>query len=844
MPVTTVFKFLPATLAALLTSGALTAQAAPTGLDWPHLPRAVAPDRALESRINAIVAGMTLAEKIGQMTQPEIKSVTPAQVGEFHIGSVLNGGGSTPANNKYASVADWLALAQRYHLASMTSGQMPIPLIWGTDAVHGHNNVFGATLFPHNIGLGASADAGLVRELGQATARAVRATGIQWVFAPTLAVARDARWGRTYESFSENPALVGRLGGAYVEGLQGKLNEDGNVVATAKHFIGDGGTDRGRDQGITKVSRTEMLAVHGAGYASALAAGAQTVMASFSSWNDVAAGINYGKVHGSRVMLTEMLKEQMGFDGFVVSDWNGIAQVPGCTEASCPQAINAGVDMVMVPDDWRAFISNTVAQVERGEIAMTRVDDAVRRILRVKLRAGLFDKSPADGAWAGKADALEARALARRAVRQSLVLLKNNRAVLPLGRKQRLLVVGKSADSLQNQTGGWSLSWQGTGNSNSDFPVGQTVLAGIRSVVGAEVVFSEAADAVDVRGFDAVIAVIGETPYAEGNGDIGASGTLRHSSRYPEDLAVLQKVAGHGVPVITVLMSGRTLYSNDLLNLSDAFVAAWLPGTEGGGLADLLFRSADGRVAHDFSGRLSFAWPAVVCPGRAKPLFPLGYGLTYARGRPAKMGQLNARFSPGGCAAEQERSIFVQSAQPPYQLMVGSTVAAWPDAVIGPDLNTALAFPSAATPALRVTTVDVNTQQDGKRLTWLGPARLMAVSPRPTSLRAFSAGALMFEIVPGVAAQSPVSVAMACGPGCGASLDLSSVLSRLPLDKRATVAVPLACFAAAGLDLARVDMPFSLAADAPFAASVAHVRVVAGADLDAPHLPCNRFTAP
>ena len=402
--------------------GSLTALAASNQTpppDWPRIQSAIATDPALEARINAILAGMNLAEKIGQMTQPEIKAITPAQVTQFHIGSVLNGGGTTPGLNKYASAADWLALAQSYHLASMAS-TTPIPVIWGTDAVHGHNNVVGATLFPHNIGLGAAADAGLVRELGQATARAVRATGIQWVFAPTLAVARDARWGRMYESFSENPALVARLGGAMIEGLQGKLKDDANVVATAKHFMGDGGTDLGRDQGITKASRAEMIAVHGAGYYSALAAGAQTVMVSFSSWNDVAAGINYGKMHGSRVMLTEVLKDKMGFDGLVVSDWNGIAQVPGCTESSCPQAINAGVDLVMVPDAWAAFITNTIAQVERGEIAMARVDDAVRRILRVKLRAGLFDKSPAQNAWAGKAEALQAPALARRAVRQSL----------------------------------------------------------------------------------------------------------------------------------------------------------------------------------------------------------------------------------------------------------------------------------------------------------------------------------------------------------------------------------------------------------------------------------------
>ena len=435
-----------------------------------------------------------------------------------------------------------MRLAGQYHQASLdTDAITPIPVIWGTDAVHGHNNVYGATLFPHNIGLGAAHDPELLERIGEATGQSTRATGIGWIFGPTLAVAQDARWGRTYESFSADGALVREYAAAYIKGIQGDLDGDGNVVATAKHHIGDGATDHGKDQGNAVIGKAETINVHGQGYYGALAAGVQTVMASFNSWNDAAAGVDYGKMHGSRALLTEALKEKMGFDGFVVTDWNGISQVKGCSNASCAQAINAGIDMVMVPEDWKAFIANTMAQVQAGEIPMSRIDDAVTRILRVKLRAGLFEHKPSDGRYAGDEKALRHRELARRAVRESLVLLKNEDKLLPLRRDQRVLVVGKSADSLSNQAGGWSPTWQGTGNTNQDYPNADMLLAAIRTVVGRDkVVFSETGRDVDPSRFDVVVAVIGETRYAETNGDIVASDTLAHSRRHPEDLAVLR----------------------------------------------------------------------------------------------------------------------------------------------------------------------------------------------------------------------------------------------------------------------------------------------------------------
>ncbi|WP_300122241.1 glycoside hydrolase family 3 N-terminal domain-containing protein [Rhodoferax sp.] len=815
--------------------------------DWPHITSAIPKDAAIEVEVARILAGMTLPQKIGQMTQPEIKSVTPAEVGEYYIGSVLNGGSYWPHGNKLAPIADWVSLADQYYNASMTTDmKIKVPVIWGTDAIHGHGNAYGATLFPHNIGLGAAHDPQLIQNIGVAVGRQVRATGINWVFGPTLAVARDTRWGRTYESFSEDTNLVKAYAGAYVTGLQGSFSNDGNVVATAKHFIGDGGTDMGKDQGISQGSKSDMMNIHGQGYYGALAAGVQTVMASFNSWDDVAAGINYGKLHGSKALLTDVLKQKMGFDGFVVSDWNGIAQVPGCTQASCAQAINAGIDMVMVPDNWRSFIGNTMAQVQRGEIPLARIDDAVSRILRVKLRAGIFGKKPSDGIYAGKPEALQARELARQAVRESLVLLKNNDAALPLPPGKKILVVGKSANSLQNQTGGWTLGWQGTGNVNSDFPMADTILDGIKEAAGsANVAFSETAQGVDVRRFDAVIAVIGETPYAEGNGDIAASGTLRHSSRYPEDLSVLRAVAGWGKPVITLLVSGRPVYANDLLNLSDAFVVTWLPGTEGKGVADVLFRNAGGGIRHDFTGRLSFSWPKAVCqtalnlgdPGYA-PLFAPGYGLNY--GSSMTVRKLDITVPPDSCGHTSVLPIFSQSDRAPFALHVASAANHWLSRPVGGDLNATLSLPTDQ-PAVRVETTQINTQQDAKLVTWFGgPGKIFARSSQPVDLQSYAVnqGVLQFDMVIMQTPQGRVSLALECGESCRGEIDLSMLLKKLGLQSRRTVKIPLACFGLKQVDFANVKVPFSVLTSQPFAAAFANIQIVAGATGDTDALSC------
>ena len=800
--------------------------------DWPQVRSAIGKDAALEKRVQEIVAKMTLAQKIGQMTQPEIKAATPDDVRTYYLGSVLNGGGSWPNGNKNASAKEWLALAQAYHEASMkTDMAIQVPVIWGTDAVHGHNNVPGATLFPHNIGLGAARNPQLVREIGAATAKAVRATGSAWVFGPTLAVVRDDRWGRTYESYGENPEIVRSYAGEYVKGMQGVFKDDANTIATAKHFIGDGGTENGKDRGVTKASAGELLNIHGAGYLPALEAGAQTVMVSFNSWTDPTTGTEYGKLHGSKAAMTDFLKNKTGFDGFIVTDWNGIGEVKGCRNDSCAQAINAGVDMVMVPDDWKAFIANTTKQVQAGEIPMSRIDDAVTRIIRVKLRAGLFDKSPAQNAYAGKDDAMLARALARQAVRESLVLLKNEGPALPLKRGQKILVVGKSADDLSNQSGGWSITWQGTANTNADFKNADTILTGIREAAGSEnVTFSVDAKGVDVSKFDAVVAVIGERPYAEGDGDIHPSGTLRHSSRYPEDLAVLKAVAGKGKPVVTVMVTGRPVYANDLLNLSSTFISAWLPGSEGKGVSDLLVA---GGQRHDFKGKLPFSWPKSVCQTSLNvgdknyaPLFAYGYGLQ--AGARSNLGKLDETVPAGGCSASNTFPVFSQADRTSYPLAIRTGKES---KVLGADLNATFTLPN-----ITAATSQINTQQDAKLITWSGPATFETRGARAMQLPAAAAkdGALRFDTMVTKAPAGKVTLAMG-----RAQLDATALFKRLASAGKQTVNIPLACFK--GADLAKVDTPFSVTSDAAFAAAFANIEIAGGGATESDAVRCEEL---
>jgi beta-glucosidase len=602
---------------------------------WPRAAvPALASSAALDARARSIVAGMTLEQKVGQITQADIRSVTPDDVRRYYLGSILNGGGAWPGMNMHASVGDWLKLSEEYYRASMAT-DMPIkvPVLWGTDAVHGHNNVYGTTLFPHNIGLGAAHDPELMARIGHATAEQVRATGITWAFAPTLAVVQNPRWGRTYESYSSDPAEVRAYAQAIVAGLQGQLGSPDSVLATAKHWLGDGGTLHGQNEGVTQTSEANLYRTHAAGYYGALSANVQTVMVSYSSFTDTATGRVWGKMHGNAYLVGDVLKRRLGFDGLVVSDWNGIGEVPGCTNWHCPQAVNAGIDLFMVPDDWKKFIAATVEDVRAGRIPTSRIDDAATRVVKVKLRSGLFDASPTTGPHPGPEvmSSPAVRALAREAVRKSLVLIKND-GVLPLKRVGRVLVVGKGADSMPMQAGGWSLTWQGDNTHTSDYPNGDTLLAAMRKSLGpSNVDYSADGTGVDLSRYSAVVMVAAEKPYAETAGDIAFPASMRHSSRYPEDLRALARVSGKGVPVVTVLYSGRPVSANDLINRSDAFVAAWLPGTEGLGVTDLLLAGGDGKAAYDFTGRLSFDWPAGDClPQHGGVEFRRGYGLSLA----------------------------------------------------------------------------------------------------------------------------------------------------------------------------------------------------------------------
>ncbi|HVS62695.1 MAG TPA: exo 1,3/1,4-beta-D-glucan glucohydrolase [Thermoanaerobaculia bacterium] len=802
---------------------------------WPQPARALEPDADLEAAVDELLGRMTLEEKVGQLIQPEINSVTPEEVEEYRLGSVLNGGGGWPGANRHATPADWLALADAFWEASMDvpEGRPAIPILWGLDAVHGHNNVIGATLVPHNVGLGAANDPDLMREIGRLTAREVAVTGQDWNFGPTVAVARDLRWGRAYESYSENPELVASYAAAMVEGLQGEAGSeqflDGeHLIATAKHFLGDGGTERGLDQGDNRSSEEELRDVHGAGYVAAIEAGVQTVMASFSSWRGT-------KMHGHRGLLTGVLKERMGFDGILVGDWNAHGQVEGCTNESCPQAINAGIDIFMVPQDWKALYENTLAQARAGEIPAERIDDAVRRVLRVKMRAGLFERGkPSSRPLGGRFELLgseEHRAVARRAVRESLVLLKNNGGLLPLSPNERVLVAGDGADDIGKQSGGWTVTWQGTGTTDEDFPGGTSIWDGIREVVaaaGGVAVLSEDG------GFDATpdvaIVVYGEDPYAEFQGD---RDSLDYAPGDDDDLELLRRLQEAGVPVVSVFLTGRPLWVNPELNASDAFVVAWLPGTEGGGVAEVLFADADGAPRHDFRGRLPFSWPkrpdqAVLHRGMEgyDPLFPYGYGLTY--GDESELDELSE--DAGQLATTSRTTYFDGGPVAPWRLFVGD--AQDPQVPVESAVVT-----TRGSENLVVRTVDRELQEDAREAVWSGAGRaavfLSGREPIDLSREANGEMALSFDVRVDRAPSSAVTLAMTCGEDCSGVVDVAQALAELPSGEWGNVAVRLRCFADAGADMRRIERPFSLTSDGALALRFANVRLVSATENEA-----------
>ena len=797
---------------------------------WPQPKWPFADDPALDKRVDTLLASMSVEEKVGQIVQGDITTITPEDLRKYRLGSILAGGSSDPGGKYNATPAQWLALSDAYWEASMDTrgGGKAIPVIFGIDAVHGQSNIVGATLFPHNIGLGATRDVELMREIGRVTAAETRVTGMEWAFAPTVAVPQDDRWGRSYEGYSESPTVVAPFAAAMVEGMQGRAGapdflDDEHVMVSVKHFLGDGGTADGKDQGDTQVAETALRDIHGAGYPPAIAAGAQAVMASYNSFHGE-------KMHGNRALLTGVLKERMHFGGFVVGDWNGHAQVKGCTKTDCPAAINAGLDMFMAPDSWRGLYDSTVAEAKSGAIPMARLDDAVRRILRVKFRMGLFDKpKPSARKLGGKFALLgapEHRAIARRAVRESLVLLKNQGGVLPLRPDATLLVAGDGADNMTKQVGGWTLTWQGTGTQRADFPNATTIWEGLQSQVKAAGGHAElAVDGHYKQKPDAAIVVFGEDAYAEFQGDIP---TLLLRAGDDADLKLIRKLKADGIPVVAVFLSGRSLWMNREINAADAFVAAWLPGSEGAGIADVLLRDAKGAVQFDFKGKLGYSWPRRgdqyannVGQANYDPLFPFGYGLTYAdKGDLAPLPE-----DPGVKMGAQANTYFANgvAAQGFRLRLLGADGAA-----------TDIAQPQAASKDghVTMTAIDYKRQEGARRLVWSGDGSVELAATTPMDLDRETNGDVLLVVTLRVDAVPKDGVVLVVGAANGkqATLPITPWLAKLPRGQWLRAGVMLKCLRAAGADVGKLDVPFAIRAGKGLDLSLAEVTAATAVD--------------
>jgi beta-glucosidase len=774
---------------------------------WPSPKWPFAKDAELEEKVAALLAKMTVEEKVGQVIQGDICCIKPADMKQYHLGSILAGGGSSPGNNERAPAAEWLKLADEFYAASVdtSNGGVGIPMIWGIDAMHGHSNIVGAVLFPHNVGLGATHNPKLLGEIARVTAEQVRTTGIEWTFAPTVTVPQDDRWGRAYEGYSEDPNLVASFAGEFVKGLQGDpaspdFLKGKRVISSTKHFLADGGTEGGRDQGDAKIPETELRDIHNAGYVPAIEAGVQTIMISFSSWNGQ-------KLSGHKGLMTDVLKKRMNFDGFTVGDWNGHGQVAGCTNDNCAAAFNAGMDMFMAPDSWKGLYHNTLNQVKDGTIPMERLDDAVTRILRVKFRAGVFDgaapsKRPLGGDFKMLASP-EQRAIARDAVRQSLVLLKNNGGLLPLASNKHVLVTGDGADNIAKQNGGWTITWQGTGLTNADFPGATSVWGGVKAAVKTGGGSAElSTDGSYKKKPDYAIVVFGENPYAEFQGDLKVQ-TLPGSMT--QHLEIMKKLQDEKIPVVAILFSGRPLWQNRELNLANAYVAAWLPGTEGGGISDVLFRKKDGSVNYDFTGRLSFSWPrdATGTPLNVNrepydPLFAFGFGLTYAAG--AELAALSE--DPGIPAELMTTGSYFDKGLPvqPWSLRVSN----------GPDTTRITTTPvDAIGGRVKVTAIDDQVQEGARRFVFAGDgaATVSVTSEGAVDVSRETNGDVMLLVRLRRDGEAPkdVTIGMSCGANCGGTLPFADTLNSVPAGKFTTVGIMLKCFQKAGVDVSKVD---------------------------------------
>ena len=781
-------------------------------------------DAAFEQQIASLLDTMTVQEKVGQIIQADINSVTPDEVREYNLGSILNGGGSAPGGDNRTSADQWLALADEFWDASTdtSDGGVGIPAIWGTDAVHGHNNIVGATIFPHNIGLGMADDPEIAYQVGQVTAREMLATGLDWTFAPTVAVARNDRWGRTYESYSEDPRIVAAYAPRIVEGIQGVLGgeeflDENHMIATAKHFAGDGGTGDGRDQGDTISTEEELQNIHAAGYPPAIKAGVQTVMASYSSFHG-------RKMHGHKEMLTDVLVGRMAFDGFVVGDWNGHGQVETCTNISCPESLNAGLDMFMAPDSWKLLYTTTLQQVQSGEISMARLDEAVSRILRVKLRAGVFAAGrPSTRRHAGEFSLLGSdkhRAIARDAVRKSLIMLKNEDRILPLSPHLNILLAGDGAHNIGKQSGGWTLSWQGTGNLNEHFPNGMSIYEGFRDAFqngDGSVTLSEDGSYSDTP--DVAIVVFGENPYAEFQGD---RATVDYAS--DDGLELLEKFREAGIPTVSVFLSGRALWVNPEINRSSAFVAAWLPGTEGGGIADVLVAEKGGNARFDFEGKLSFSWPKTadqvalnVGDDNYAPLFPYGYQLTYSG--IGNLAQLSEESS-----VDDNATIYAGNL-----MAYGDPVGNW-SLMLRDNAGANRIGDSrggSAAGIVRVEPADRNIQEDTIIVTW-SDAGTLAIVGRGVDFVRETNGDMALELtyqVIDVAAES-IAVEMARGFDQRSAIDVSAAIKARAGSGWHTALIKLSCFEDQGLDMASISAPLVISADGPMTLQIESAQIV------------------
>ena len=786
---------------------------------WPAAksPAAIT-DAATEARIDALMKKMTIEQKVGQLIQGDISTITPKDLEAYPLGSILAGGNSGPNGNERSSAADWAKLVGEFRAVSMKpqANGVAIPIIFGVDAVHGHNNIPGATLFPHNIGLGAARDPELIHRIGAVTAAEIAGSGIEWTFAPTLAVPQDLRWGRSYEGYAADPQLVAAYAKAMVLGLQGKLApgktvDASHVAATAKHFLADGGTFEGKDQGDAKVDEKELIAKHAMGYPAAIDAGALTVMASFSSWQGV-------KHHGNKGLLTDALKEKMGFEGFVVGDWNGHGQVAGCSVTDCAQSINAGLDMFMAPDSWKGLYETTLKQAKDGTIAAARLDDAVRRILRVKYKLGLFPEGHVDRSAVKAVGTPDHVAVAREAVAKSLVLLKNNGNVLPVKPGARVLVTGPGADNMAMQSGGWTISWQGTDVVRSDFPNGQTIWEALDKAVGdagGKAVLSESGSFAEKP--DVAIVVFGEAPYAEFQGDVA---TLDYQPTEATDLATLKKLKAAGIPVVALFLSGRPMFTNPEINVADAFVAAWLPGSQGAGVADVLVAGKDGKTARGFTGTLPFAWPSDARSPVEKPQFAAGYGLKY--GDTTTVPQLSEELGVDISAALNVENFFSGGrARAPWVLSITDAGGKRPVE------SAPIASPGGM---IAARSVDVRAQEDGKSFTWTGPATLELTGPYADLSRQLNNSfALRVDWRVDAAGGAPISLALG-----GKAFDISEMVKAAARGQVSTIKVPLRCFADAGANLRQVDNAVTVKADKGFAATLLNTNVEAVGE----NLPC------